>query len=294
MCDRDSDRHCCNATNWCSNGANNCACPDCTDFRKIISAELNEWIPNQNCQIRNYTSEKACSLVNDRLSSLVVIGDSLMRHFYGGLLMIFTNDPLEGTMIKGLSQEERRKCQGERQFVDRGKAMCHTRLARSNHKVNQKHFCKGTTKFSFYFNESYAIAYREHAFNIVKEQLDRSKSLIVIGLGMHDGLNAQLIMGQYVEPILKIIGDRKWPRLLWVTVHAQGYLKPMAYRGSQNNQKIQVYNDEMTKLMEARGISVFDVFKMTSGVHSYDGTHYGFGINIAKAQLLFNYIDATI
>ncbi|XP_031571455.1 uncharacterized protein LOC116305644 isoform X2 [Actinia tenebrosa] len=294
MCERNSWNYCCNATNWCSNGTSNCACTGCTDFRKIVSAELHEWTPYENCRVRNYTSEKACSLVN-RLSSLVIIGDSLMRHFYAALLMIFTNDPLEGSMRKGLSEKERKRCQGERQFVDQGKSMCNKKLSRSNRDVNAEKFCKGTTNFFFHFNESYSIRRRNDAMKIVRETVNnRSKSFIVVGVGMHDGLNAQKVMNKYVEPILGIVAKRKWPRIVWVTVHAQGYLKPMAYRNAQSIQRIMAYNQQMTKLMEARGVDVLDFFNMTLGVHSYDGTHYGYGVNIAKAQFLLNFIDSTI
>ncbi|KXJ19416.1 hypothetical protein AC249_AIPGENE12467 [Exaiptasia diaphana] len=33
---------------------------------------------------------------------------------------------------------------------------------------------------------------------------------------------------------------------------------------------------------------------MLEGVHSYDGTHYGYGMNMIKAQYLLNYIHQTI
>lgn len=288
MCSRESDKHCCNAEGRCSNGQNNCTCPQCTDFRKVLNAELYDWVPS-NCRIRNYTSEEACTMVNDRLTRLVVIGDSLMRHVYTALMLIFTNDFQKGAILK----KDNNNCNGERQFVDRGKANCFKMIS-TNSKAHGNMFCRGESSFSLVFHEYYCLKYAEKVLAVVEENLNRSNSLIVINIGMHNGLNADLIQAKLVDPILKIIGEHKWPRIVWFTVHAQGFLKPMAYRQIQNNQKITEYNKLMSDKMKNTGIDVFDVFPMTNGVHSYDGTHYGVGLNILKVQYLLNYIHQSI
>ncbi|XP_028519752.1 uncharacterized protein LOC110254884 [Exaiptasia diaphana] len=79
------------------------------------------------------------------------------------------------------------------------------------------------------------------------------------------------------------------------TTHAQGFLKPPSFRKmGQNNDKISQYNRVMRDKLKQKGVEVFDVFPMTKGVHSYDGTHYGYGMNMIKAQYLLNYIHQTI
>ncbi|KAK3726195.1 hypothetical protein QZH41_003183 [Actinostola sp. cb2023] len=282
MCNRDSaDRYCCNAEGWCSHGSSNCSCSECTDFRKMVSAELQEWMP-LNCQIRNYSSEEACAMVSDRLTSLVLIGDSLMRHFFEALMLVFTNDYQEGALLEK-HKERKYNCRGERQFIDGGKAVCDDFIARSS-KLKADKFCNGTTKFSFVLNGSYSLAYRKQAIAIVKENLN-NRSLFLVGIGLHNGLNAETIMAQLVEPILKLTAGKKWLRVAWMTVHAQGFLKPVSYRGTHSDHKIPAFNQLMTKTLSEKGIDVFDVFPMTRGVYSYDGTHYGYAMAEESGQL---------
>ena len=50
------------------------------------------------------------------------------------------------------------------------------------------------------------------------------------------------------------------------------------------------FNRRMKEYLQPRGVDVFDVFNLTLGLHSYDGTHYGAGVNMMKAQLLLNYL----
>ena len=50
------------------------------------------------------------------------------------------------------------------------------------------------------------------------------------------------------------------------------------------------FNRRMKEYLQPRGVDVFDVFNLTLGLHSYDGTHYGPGVNMMKAQLLLNYL----
>ena len=58
--------------------------------------------------------------------------------------------------------------------------------------------------------------------------------------------------------------------------------------------KIIQYNQEMRRFLEPFEVPVFDTFNLTVGVHSYDGTHYGFGVNMMKAQLFLNFLDETL
>ena len=76
-----------------------------------------------------------------------------------------------------------------------------------------------------------------------------------------------------------------------MTVHAQGSLKPVAFSKDQNNHAISHYNQKMKEFLKPLGIPVFDVFHLTLGVKSYDGTHFGVGVNMMKAQLLLNFLE---
>ena len=109
------------------------------------------------------------------------------------------------------------------------------------------------------------------------------------------GLDANKVFTGFLKPMvqLKEQSASKWPLIVWLTTHAHGSLKPIAYLESQGNKKISRFNSDMRELLEPVGIPVFDTFNLTLGVHSYDGTHYGFGVNMMKAQLFMNFLDET-
>ncbi|GFS06942.1 hypothetical protein ElyMa_001237500 [Elysia marginata] len=50
------------------------------------------------------------------------------------------------------------------------------------------------------------------------------------------------------------------------------------------------FNAVVTPFLKSQGIAVLDGFNLTLGsLMSYDGTHYGKGLNDLKAQILLNY-----
>jgi len=46
----------------------------------------------------------------------------------------------------------------------------------------------------------------------------------------------------------------------------------------------------MEQYLKQYNIPILDFRKVTKGVHSYDGTHYGSGVNMMKVQILLNYL----
>ena len=300
LCNATGSSPCCSeALGLCGASQQHCSCgKDCTDFRKILSAEQCDWVPSSGCHMRNFTSETACKLMSERISSLVLIGDSLMRHFHNALMILFTNDPLEGALRADLDNETRTLCAGEMQFVDSGKSNCHGKTTQKISDLAKEKFCRGSYDFDYYFNEAYSLQYSKRALAEVKQRLKIKNSVIVMGVGLHMDFNAEVIMAKYVEPMLHLRekegGNTTWPQLIWVTVHAHGSLKPLAFRSSQGNDKVAQFNDKMRQYLEPRGVKVFDTFDLTRGIHSYDGTHYGVGVNMLKAQLLMNFLEETM
>ena len=133
------------------------------------------------------------------------------------------------------------------------------------------------------------------ALDKVREHFPKKNSVVAIGVGLHIGLNAEKVFNGYLKPIMQLKERAKsnWPLIVWLTTHAQGSMKPIPYRQSQNNEKISLFNTKMSAFQEPIGVPVFDTFNLTLGVHSYGGTHYGFGVNMIKAQLFMNFLDQT-
>ena len=148
LCDVNGSAPCCNqVTKWCGIDSNHCNCNRCTDFRKEISAELFDWILTFNgCKFTNFTSEEACSIISDRISRLVLIGDSLVRHLFNAMMILFTNDPQRGSLRlrrEHPMDHEMEKCEDAMQFVDGGTPSCHTKTLTSIPLDTQKSFCRG-------------------------------------------------------------------------------------------------------------------------------------------------------
>ena len=76
--------------------------------------------------------------------------------------------------------------------------------------------------------------------------------------------------------------------LVWIAVPAAGPLKPMGYRSWQGNAVTRPYNRQMKEYLNARGVPVFDAYRMTERVISYDGTHMGAAMNLLKSKLLID------
>ena len=70
-----------------------------------------------------------------------------------------------------------------------------------------------------------------------------------------------------------------------------GPLKPISYHRDQGNSAITSFNENLAKYCQENKIAVFDSFNMTTGVNSFDGTHFGIGVNMMKVQILLNYLE---
>lgn len=51
-----------------------------------------------------------------------------------------------------------------------------------------------------------------------------------------------------------------------------------------------LYNGQIREILKKYEIPEFNTFNLTDGTMSYDGLHFGKGINHAKAQIFLNYI----
>ena len=297
LCDVNGSAPCCNhVTKWCGVERDHCNCDRCTDFRKEIAAELFDWTPLNGCAFTNFTTEQACNLMSDRISRLVLIGDSLVRHLFNALMILFTNDPERGSLSTSLNDgdnQEIENCQGVMQFVDGGTSSCHTKTVNAIPRDKQRSFCGGQYKFDLLFKEYYNIDKATDILATVRRNLNKEKTIIAIGVGLHMDLNAEKVQKKIIEPVLEIkkTSGARWPFILWISVHAHGSLKDTNYNVPSHNDRIARFNLDMEKYLLAFGISVFDTFNLTNGVRSIDGTHFGIGVNMMKAQLLINFLQ---
>ncbi|GFN75999.1 myeloid differentiation primary response protein myd88 [Plakobranchus ocellatus] len=80
------------------------------------------------------------------------------------------------------------------------------------------------------------------------------------------------------------------PHLFWLGIHAPGLLKSPHF-AAQTARGVQNYNKIIGKILDEEQIPHLETFNFTNGVLSFDGTHYGFAINMLKANMFLTYIQ---
>lgn len=292
LCDEESERPCCNeATGLCGNSNADCLCPYCKDFSKYFAAELAEWKPSrQECPFELFQSESICALLDEHVSDLVFIGDSFIGHLFLTLTLLITGDPIRGALRSTLSEEEKEQCSGEMQFFP-GKHSCHLKLIRDWEELDANQLCNGKpVRFKSHFVEAYNVNQFPSAVKTVKNLLGKRKAIIVLGVGIHIHLNATMVIEKYLVPFLSLIAnsDDDRPLLIWANIHqVDNFLTSDSVK---NYSPIAKFNKEMSKFCRARNIPVFESSMVTRDIKSNDGQHVGYGGNMAKVQILLNYL----
>ena len=293
LCDEGSDTPCCNeVTGICGNSHEDCTCPYCKDFSKYFAAELAEWKPtNLECPFINFNRDEACSLLNEHASEIAFVGDSFIRHFFVGFALLVTGDPVRGALRSSLSEEEKQQCSGELQFVDRGKHSCHLKTIHRWEEFGENQVCEGeTAQFKTYLVEAYSMPQLPSALQTVKNLLGKRASVVVLGVGIHFSLNATKVIEEYLSPLLDMIESRGngWPLMIWANIHRVDNF--LVSDCEKNYSPVEKFNQEMLRYCSARDIPVLETSRVTRFIKSNDGLHFGYGGNMAKVQILLNYL----
>jgi hypothetical protein len=127
-------------------------------------------------------------------------------------------------------------------------------------------------------------------------------------------------MRDYMDPVIDAAREkhpdpRTRPLLIWCGTHRQGDNKPEAFLALQGNPRVLEFNKATAAHARARSgeawnnagdrvaggskhtqddVFYFDTFGLTDGQPSYDGTHYGQRVNVAKAQVLLNFLERVV
>lgn len=296
ICDEESDAPCCNEeTGICGNSNEHCFCPYCKDFSKYSAAELAEWKPSsQECQLQRFNSDDACALLNTHVSELLFVGDSFIRHFFVALSLLITGDPVRGALRSTLSEEEKEQCSGELQFVDRGKHLCHLRTIQGWEEFGENQVCNGKARFKSYLVEAYGQSQLPLAVNAVKDLLGKRKAIVVLGIGIHFSLNSTQVIVNYLKPLLALIENssiNERPLLIWANIHqVDNFLTSDSVK---NYPPVEKFNKEMSTFCRERNIPVLETSRVTRYIKSNDGQHFGYGGNMAKVQILVNYLKSV-
>ena len=99
LCDPRGPTPCCHEFVCTNRTADECRCPLCLDPRTPVHAELSQWRPEvPACRPREFSASEACRLLDG--TTLVLAGDSFVRHVFVALVMLLTDDFRAGALKK--------------------------------------------------------------------------------------------------------------------------------------------------------------------------------------------------
>ncbi|XP_070196564.1 uncharacterized protein [Littorina saxatilis] len=284
LCDEAGTTPCC-YDNQCQNRTlEECACPDCYDMRSAIQAEFGTWSGEEkdedgdgrNCDVRRLSVDQICEVLEG--ATLYFIGDSFVRHVYTALLLYARQNELSGAISPITPPGIKVACAGIYMFTEK---TCRHWLDRTTS------ICHGKTRVKFL--EYVYIKQAPSIHRAVMELLNKTRSLVFIGTGIHDNFNANDTKTTILKPLLQQLRNVTYPRILWAATHAPGLLKTPRIQ-EQSYESIRRYNKEISDFLSEFDVPVFDTFNMTDGVMSFDGAHYGMGVNKVKVRVLLAYL----
>lgn len=125
-------------------------------------------------------------------------------------------------------------------------------------------------------------------FQTVKEDSSLTSSLFRVRRNADTGAVLHPIATQTLpQPMAE---NSQWPRLLWIGTHAPGLLKSPKFR-EQTAEGVQNFNKNVYAILNQFQVPYLDTFDFTNGIVSFDGTHYGWGVNMLKVNMLLTYIQ---
>ncbi|XP_071104505.1 uncharacterized protein [Haliotis cracherodii] len=279
LCDPDGPTPCC-CDNICVNKTfKDCKCPGCQDLRNLIHAEYSTWQPEDpRCMVKNFTAKEACDLLQG--ATVAFVGDSLMRHLYTVLLTVLTNNGHDGAIDSNAPKDIQNRCAGWKILTEK---VCLPWI-----KWNVT-VCNNSVRFQFfeYFRSSFSQTFLDLGTSLYGE----NKSLLVAGIGLHEDYEFTKVFHKFLWPFLQnqIDNGSVWPKVVWSAADSSSLIVSKVDIEEELH-KTRIFNQLMRDRMERYGVTVFDTFNMTKGVATPDGTHYGFGLNLMKAQMFLNLV----
>ncbi|CAH1773227.1 unnamed protein product [Owenia fusiformis] len=286
LCHPSSDKACCYNNHCITKSVEDCKCQGCLDLRSRLHAEEHIWRPDDtnNCQIREYESEPAvCDMLEQKkVKNLIFVGNSLIRHMWTGLLILLNGNLESGALLKSASSEDKVKCAFHMQFDLK---FCRDLLIRDTT------ICNGKVKMAYQQRD------RLSEIRASEKYIKSAKDfLFIFTIGLHDHLNfaqTKETLDQYFAA-LNFNKDRvikNGSRIIWMTPHFPGLmLLPKYLDNYQSPADIKKYSENMTDYLSEYKIPVMSTLQMTNHTFSWDGVHFGYGLNSQLAHIFLNYI----
>lgn len=273
-----------------------------------------------------YSANETCDVLS-RFNTVILLGDSFFRHLTQSLLTMATGDPKQGALYYWKYNDtdpDFDRCIYDGQFETRG---CHLSVQAETRLMPpeiRKNFCPGkdvdVTYIYFRKWSESDVFVRRFQQEIDKQKADPLRRPILLNVhhSIWDNYNETKVINDWLKPMSKVIAGYDSPKETKPQIipvfhqpHFIPYNKPkhLAEKG-------QGYDDGLRFISALRevlyaptkqaqnsstpcedsptcGVNWFEfsTWNMSSMSRSFDGTHFGFGVNYLKATLLVNFMD---
>jgi len=114
-------------------------------------------------------------------------------------------------------------------------------------------------------------------------------SIIVVGLGLHDSLDAEFIVRDVLIPTIEEASKKANAKVICMLLPApEEEKKPVEFQESQGRASIEKFNAKLRNFCRGQGVEVFEMWAPTENATSYDGTHFALATNALMGQLFLN------
>jgi hypothetical protein len=267
----------------------------CDDFPRAVEMGSRSYRDGpfalSGCSAVWFSPSEACELLRAHDLRVQIVGDSLTRQLQQGIFMALTGQFTWGGVPK-LHPDEMKRCVCEEgfshpcreatysSFTGRGTLVCPTW-------IHSTYVATGFVLSS--------VPYFEEHMSEVKGSLyvasqHHKGAVLVLGLGLHDGLHAEYVIEKVYEPMAaeaQRYGDTI--RIFCVMYPAPDMAKkPEQYRETQGVRAVFEFNSKIRRWCYDRGFEPLELFAPSLNASSYDGTHFGLTTNALFGQIFLN------
>ena len=205
------------------------------------------------------------------------------------MFLLLSGNLYSGAMPVKASKAERDLCYADHQIAIK---KCNLEIvAHAIEELEPNSICNGKVDFNLDLVENYKKYLQDKDMKQIRSYLGRENSFVVLAVGLHYRLDIDKVISVYVKKVLDVIEleGNGWPKVIWMGLHAVPdflLMHPLF-----DNQGISRFNSQMHEYLKERNVAVIDTFNISKDLFSYDGLHYGIGLNFLKVQILLNFLE---
>lgn len=266
-------------------------------------AELMNWKPyDEKCKWKQYTPTQACEVIEmSPVKELYFAGDSFIFNMYSSMLMLLTGKPVIGSWPKtSMTAKDRELCSnyGTGYWIS-----CRGATRSLDQMLHRDSLCGDgrNVTFKMELKKYYSSKFEKDFKEFVRTLLGKKGTYVIVGIGFHVQMRLDLAIDHFMKPAVGLVKrfyenkktattGKRWPQFIFSYPLEYGILKPTRYLAAQKISKQLHFQRGMANYCRRNSIPILDFNPLVKNVISFDGIHYGVGVNMAKSQILLNYI----